>query len=168
MKRIALWIIAAGALALAACGQSGQPVDDSGSPASDASRSAPAPEDDALTPLPEVEQALLDAPSSAFVAIEPTELGVIAAPTVMEAIAPLIGLEAYEEGASVHLSVRESGDAAVADIVRSNIPDDAVQAGQIRIEFRREPEGWFPTNAYRRTMCRRGDEAGQWTTELCP
>lgn len=151
--------------------------------------SEPAPEPEvaeaaATTPaptLPPVAPDLLSAPNSAFIAIEPTELGVIGAPTVWEALGPLISSDAHadplgqdgtETGAaereSVHFSMRETGDDAVADIVRSGLLDDSVSAGHVRVEFRREPDGWYPTNAYRRQQCRRGAGAGQWTTELCP
>ncbi len=167
MMRRAHWVLVAAALALAACGQQSQKGDESG-PASQIEDSTV---DDAeeLPPLPQVDAALLEAPSSEFVAVEPTELGVIGAPSVEEAIAPLIGSpETFQEGASVSLTVRESGETATADVVRSNIPDDSVSAGHVRIEFRREPEGWFPTNAYRRSLCRRGELAGHWTAGLCP
>jgi hypothetical protein len=162
----ALIVVAAAALTLAACGQQQQTTDESGT-------SAPVEDtlagEEELVPLPEVETPLLQTPSSEFVALEPSELGVFGAPTIQEAIDPLVGSpEAQQEGASVSLSIRESGDTATADIVQSNIPDDSVSAGHVRIEFRREPEGWFPTNAYRRSLCRRGESAGQWTSGLCP
>jgi len=161
------WIMAAAALALAACGQQSQRGQETG-PSSQIEESVDEGAEE-LPPLPQVDAALLEAQSTAFVAIEPTELGVIGAPTIEEAISPLVGSpETFEEGASVSLTVREAGETATADVVRSNIPDDSVSAGHVRIEFRREPEGWFPTNAYRRSLCRRGELAGQWTSGLCP
>ena len=162
------WIICAGAaLALAACGQQTQKQEETGSSSQIEDGVSEGAEE--LTPLPEVDAVLLAAPSSDFVAIEPSELGVIGAATIEEAIAPLVGSpETSEEGASVSLSVREAGETATADIVRTNIPDDSVSAGHVRIEFHREPEGWFPTNAYRRSLCRRGEAAGQWSSGLCP
>jgi len=161
------WIVVAAALALAACGQQNQKGDETG-PATQVEEGA-GDEASELPPLPEVDATLLSAPAMDFVAIEPTELGVVGAPTVEEAIAPLVGSpEIEQEGASVSLTIREVGDTATADIVRTNIPDDSVSAGHVRVEFRREPEGWFPTNAYRRSQCRRGELAGQWTSGLCP
>jgi hypothetical protein len=150
--------------ALAACGQQQAPE-----PESDAVTTPPLEESvaEALPQLPEVDPELLAAPNSGFTAIEPSEVGVFGAPTVMEALAPLLGPE-VTEGSSVSLSVRETGDEAVADLVRSGLADDAVAAGHVRIEFRREPDGWFPVNAYRRSQCARGGQAGQWTTGLCP
>lgn len=85
----------------------------------------------------------------------------------MEALEPLLGPEVVE-GSNLSLSVRENGDDAIADIVRTDLQDDSVSGGHIRIEFRREADGWFPVNAYRRTQCARGAEAGQWTSGLCP
>lgn len=162
------WVVLAAALALTACGQQSQKGQEAG-PSSQVEDNLGDEGADEIPPLPQVDAALLEAASGQFAAIEPTELGVIAAPTVEQAIAPLVGSpETHEEGASVSLTVREAGDAATADIVRSNIPDDSVSAGHVRIEFRREPEGWFPTNAYRRSLCRRGEMAGQWTSGLCP
>jgi hypothetical protein len=117
--------------------------------------------------LPPVDAALLAAPNSAFTAFEPSEVGVFGAPDVMQALDPLLGPEVVE-GSTVHLSVRETGDEAIADIVRSGLQDDSVSAGHVRIEFRREAEGWYPTNAYRRSQCSRGGEAGQWTSGVCP
>ena len=100
-------------------------------------------------------------------AIEPSEIGVFGAPTLDEALSPLLA-HGGEEAGGLQLSVREAGNEAVADIVRTNIADDSVSSGHLRIEFRREPDGWYPTNAYRRSMCARGALANQWTTELCP
>lgn len=161
-----IWTIAAlAAFALAACGQPQQKADDPVAPIEDVVEDG----DVALAPLPDVDAPLLAVPASEFAALEPSELGVFGAPTVEQAIDPLIGApETHEEGASVSLTIRESGETATADIVRANIPDDSVAAGHVRIEFRREPEGWFPTNAYRRSLCRRGEAQGQWTTGLCP
>lgn len=156
----------AAALFVFGCGQP-QQQQESGSP------SAPPLEEEVAAEnipadLPPVDPILVAAPSNGFTAIEPSEVGVFGAPTVMAALEPIIGPEAYEEGTSLSLSVHEEGDNAVADVVRMGMADDSVSAGHLRVEFRREPEGWFPTNAYRRSQCRRGPLAGQWTTELCP
>ncbi len=156
--------VLAAALALAACGQQQAPQqqnEEVTAPTEDPS------EADAIPQLAEVDPALLAAPNTDFTAIEPSEVGVFGAPTVMQALAPLLGPE-VTEGASVSLSVRESSEGAVADLVRTGLADDSVAAGHVRIEFRREPDGWYPTNAYRRSQCQRGGLAGQWTTELCP
>ncbi len=162
------WIMAGAAFALAACGQPSPKEGEAEGP-TQVEDSSVDESDLELPPLPPVDAALLQAPASEFVAIEPTELGVIGAPTIEQALGPLISSpETYQEGASVSLSVREAGELATADVVRSNIPDDSVSAGHVRIEFRREPEGWFPTNAYRRSLCRRGELTGQWTSGLCP
>jgi hypothetical protein len=156
------YALAACVLALAACNQQQQQeAEGSASPADTPEVSEPM-----RAELPPVEAALLGAPNDAFTAIEPSEVGVFGAPNVMEALDPLLGPE-LTEGASVHVSVRETGDEAVADIVRSGLQDDSVAAGHVRIEFRREADGWYPTNAYRRTQCARGGEAGQWTAGLC-
>ena len=152
------------ALALAACGQQQAPQQQQGS------TTAPSDElleEEALPPLPEVDPLLLAAPNTDFTAIEPSEVGVSGAPTVLEALGPLLGPE-VTEGANVSLSVRETGNDAIADLVRSGLADDSVSAGHVRVEFRREPDGWYPTNAYRRSQCARGGAAGQWTTGLCP
>lgn len=117
--------------------------------------------------LPPVDAALLGAPNDLFTAIEPSEVGVFGAPDVMEALDPLLGPE-MTEGENVHLTVREEGDTAIADIVRTGLADDSVSAGHVRVEFRREPDGWYPTNAYRRNQCARGATPGEWTTGLCP
>ena len=163
-------IAAAMIAALAACGEPRQ--QGGGDTISDASTAAVGEQEQAAAPnfddLEPVNPALLAAPHSAFTAIEPSEVDVFAAPTVFEALEPLIPPEAFEEDAAISVSVREDGDIVWADIVRENIPDDAVAAGHIRIEFRREPEGWFPTNAYRRWMCRRGERANQWSSAQCP
>lgn len=168
MTRRAHWIVLAAALALTACGQQQQKGPETEAPAQ-SEDSTLGDEAVRLPPLPQVDAALLEAPASDFVAIEPSELGVFGAPTVEQAISALVGSpETQEDGASVSMTVRESGDAATADVVRANIPDDSVSAGHVRVEFRREPEGWMPTNAYRRSQCRRGELAGQWTSGLCP
>jgi hypothetical protein len=56
----------------------------------------------------------------------------------------------------------------VADIVRSGLLDDSVGASHLRITFRREIDGWYPENGFRRMQCRRGASAGQWSANLCP
>lgn len=161
-------IVAAGLFLLAACGQpqeqGGDTISDSTPPIEDVQEDA-GPD---LSGLEPVNPALLAAPNSAFMAIEPSEVDVFPAATVAQAIGQLIPNEAFEEDAAVSVSIREDGETVWADVVRENIPDDAVGAGHIRIEFRREPEGWFPTNAYRRWMCRRGAVANQWSSSQCP
>jgi hypothetical protein len=152
------------ALAVAACGQQQAPQQDAGEISTPSDEMTDV---DALPQLPEVDATLLAAPNTDFTAIEPSEVGVFGAPTVLEALAPLLGPE-VTEGADVSLSVRETGEEAVADLVRAGLADDSVAAGHVRIEFRREPDGWYPTNAYRRSQCARGGQAGQWTTGLCP
>lgn len=163
-------LIAVLAAALVACGQ---PADQPGGDTiTDPGASAGVETDEGFEPnfddLEPVNPALLAAPNAAFAAIEPSEVGVFPAPSVLQALEPLIPPEAFEEDAAISVSVREDGETIWADVVRENIPDDSVAAGHIRIEFRREPEGWFPTNAYRRWMCRRGDVANQWSSALCP
>jgi|GEM_PF-2667111 len=153
-------------LAVAACGQN--PPSDQGdggvitSPEDGGEQSATQRDE-----LPPVDASLLGAPNDLFTAIEPSEVGVFGAPSVMEALDPLLGPE-VTEGSNVSLSVREEGDGAIADIVRSGLADDSVSAGHVRVEFRREPDGWYPTNAYRRNQCARGATPGEWTTGLCP
>jgi hypothetical protein len=155
--------------ALAACGQpqdgkGGDTISESTATIEEA-QEGHAPNFDDLEP---VNAALLAAPNSTFAAIEPSEVEVFPAETVAQALEPLIPPEAFEEDAAISVSVREEGETVWADIVRENIPDDSVAAGHIRLEFRREPEGWFPTNAYRRWMCRRGAVANQWSSTPCP
>jgi hypothetical protein len=142
------YALAACLVALAACNQQQQQEAEGSAPPAD---------------TPEV-----SAPNAGFTAIEPSEVGVFGAPDVMQALDPLLGPE-VSEGATVHLTVREvTADQAIADVVRTGLQDDSVSAGHVRVEFRREPDGWYPTNAYRRTQCARGGEAGQWTAGLCP
>lgn len=162
-------LMLAAAVVLAACGQQQQDQQDEqgGSAVVTDDGDAGEGEEFAHADLPPVDAELLGAPNDAFTAIEPSEVGVFGAPTVAEALEPLFGPEG-SEGATVYLSVREQGDNTIADIVRSGLMDDSVSAGHVRIEFRREPDGWYPTNAYRRAQCVRGALAGQWTTELCP
>jgi len=163
------FIVAGLAVLLAACGQpqqqeGGDNISD-GAPALEEAHEDAGPD---LAGLEPVNPALLAAPTSAFMAIEPSEVEVFPDSTVALALRQLIPNEAFEEDAAVSVTVREDGETVWADVVRENIPDDAVGAGHIRIEFRREPEGWFPTNAYRRWMCRRGDVANQWSSAPCP
>lgn len=158
------YALAACLVALAACNQ--QPADPE---ASGSTTPVETPEivEPSRPEIPPVDASLLGAPNDAFTAIEPSEVGVFAAPAVMEALEPLLGPEVVE-GADVSLSVRENGDQAIADVVRTGLQDDSVSGGHVRIEFRREADGWFPVNAFRRTQCARGGEAGQWIAGLCP
>jgi hypothetical protein len=158
------FVIIAAALVLAACGQQDQQKQSGAeiTEAEEAGEQNPAP-----SSLPPVDPLLLGAANTEFSAIEPSEVGVFGAPTVMQALEPLLGPE-VSEGASLHLSVRETGDEATADIVRAGMADDSVSAGHVRLEFRHEEDGWYPTNAYRRSQCARGGQAGQWTSGLCP
>jgi hypothetical protein len=158
------YALAACLVALAACNQQQQQEAEGSAP--------PIETPEVSTPmraeLPPVDAALVRAPNDGFTAIEPSEVGVFGAPDVMQALDPLLGPE-VSEGATVHLTVREvTADQTIADVVRTGMQDDSVSAGHVRIEFRREPDGWYPTNAYRRTQCARGGEAGQWTAGLCP
>ncbi|MDX2274942.1 MAG: hypothetical protein NW206_05775 [Hyphomonadaceae bacterium] len=148
-----------GALVLAACGQQN----------ADEPSSAPPPPSEMSEALaaPPVDSALLAVPNTAFAAIEPTEIGIIGAPTVEDAIAPLT-VDTHEENGSLQVSLQETDDNAVADVVRLGLADDSVAGAHLRIEFRREPDGWYPTNAYRRFQRARGDVAGQWSVTPCP
>jgi hypothetical protein len=159
------YTLVACALALSACGQQQQQQQEAEGSATPFE--APEISEPARAELPPVDPSLLAAPNAAFTAFEPSEVGLIGAPDVMQALDPLLGPE-VTEGSNVHLSVRENGDEAIADIVRTGFLDDSVSAGHVRIEFRREADGWYPTNAYRRSQCARGGEAGQWTAGLCP
>ena len=158
------YALAACAVSLAACNQQPEQREAEGSTPPIVT---PGISEPARVELPPVDASLLGAPNELFTAIEPSEVGVFGAPAVMEALEPLLGAEVVE-GSEVSLTVRENGDEAVADVVRTGAQDDSVAGGHIRIEFRREADGWYPTNAYRRTKCARGGEAGQWTTGLCP
>ena len=162
MRRWAYALMGAALLSVAACGQSSQTGEMSAPPLQEEEVADEAPG------LPPVEPALLAAPTSTFTAFEPSEIGVTGAPDIMTAIDPLIATGAHEEGGSLYLTIREEGQIATADVVRADAADDSVKAGHLRIEFRREPEGWFPTNAYRRVQCARGALADQWTNGLCP
>jgi hypothetical protein len=147
------------ALLLASCGQ---PAPEQ---STDVTSEAPPAVD---TPdAPAVDAALLAAPNTDFAAVEPTELEIIGAPTVAEAIAPLTA-DTHAESGTLQVSIHETGDNAVADVVRLGLGDDAVAGAHLRIEFRREPDGWYPTNAYRRFQCARGAVAGQWSVSPCP
>lgn len=108
------------------------------------------------------------APNGEFEAVEPTVFGIIGAPTVWDALSPL-GQSFEPEGADPALTVRirVSGNDQIAEILRTDLADDAIDSEHIRIEFRREPEGWYPTNAYLRHTCRRGDPE-VWTRAPCP
>jgi hypothetical protein len=99
--------------------------------------------------------------------IEPTVAGVTAAPTVWQALEPMARLAGSEQG-PVTVRLRADGANIIADVLREALPDDAVAAEHIRLEFREEPDGWFPTNAWRRVQCRRGDDPGRWTRTACP
>lgn len=153
----------AAVLLAASCGQPASTADSPSAPVeAEDSGAASAP-----ATLPPPDAALIAAPSTMFAAVEPSELGVQAAASVREALAPLLSNDA-NEGATLQLNVAETGDTAVADVVRSGLEDDSVSAAQLRIEFRHETDGWYPTNAYRRMMCARGDNAGQWSATPCP
>lgn len=159
------FLMAAGAaLMLLSCGPRGgeQAAPD---PAIETTTEAEGSSDVAWTP---VDAALLSAPTSAFMAIEPSEMGVIASDTVEQAIEPLTSAELGGEGGALHVSVRQDGDNQIADIVRTDVADDSIQAAHVRLEFIPAPEGWFPVNAWRRQQCRRGAHAGSWSATPCP
>jgi hypothetical protein len=158
------YALAACLVALAACNQQQQQEAEGSAPPAD----TPEVSTPVRAELPPVDPSLISAPNDGFTAIEPSEVGVFGAPDVMQALDPLLGPE-VSEGATVHLTVREvTANQTIADVVRTGLEDDSVSAGHVRVEFRREPDGWYPTNAYRRTQCARGGEAGQWTAGLCP
>jgi hypothetical protein len=111
-----------------------------------------------------------DAPHESFLAVEPTELGVIAAPTIWDALAPVgrRAPEGLEGDQRSELRVVKGGGGYFADIVQSGLLDDSIMAEHVRLELRLEPEGWFATNAWRRWQCRRGESPGRWTNVPCP
>ena len=161
-------ILAVTLLGLAACGQQQQSEAPSESGAITAPQEHAAGGAGDAVQIEPADALLVAAPNEAFTAVEPSELGVTGAPTIMDALGDLVAPGSFEGDAAVSLTIREEGERAVADVVRENIPDDSVAAGHVRVEFRRESEGWFPENGYRRWMCRRGAHANQWSSELCP
>lgn len=152
--------LAAGVL-LAACGQSGEQE-----PPAPTIETTTADAPSTQASWPPVDAALVALPNSDFAPIEPSEVGIIAAPDIAQAIEPLTSAE-FGEGA-VQVSIKTEGENATADIVRADIPDDSISAAHVRIEFIQSPEGWFPANAFRRTQCRRGANAGAWSKDPCP
>jgi hypothetical protein len=150
----------------AACAPADQPASD----AAVESASAPAPGAETAD-NGSSSQSVLDifaASNDAMEPIESTVVGVTAAPTVWQALEPAAGALEEAEGGPVTVRLQPDGANIFADILREALPDDAVAAEHIRLEFRREPEGWFATNAWRRVQCRRGDGAGDWTRAVCP
>lgn len=111
-----------------------------------------------------------NAPSSAFEAVEPTVFGISGSLRVWDALAPLgrQGPEPGEGNQTLDAHLRVEGEGVVADVLRTDLADDAVSAEHVRIEFRREVDGWYPTNAYLRHKCRRAATPGEWTTAPCP
>ena len=109
------------------------------------------------------------APNEEFEPVEPTIFRIVGAPTVWDALAPL-GRSFEPEGRDPTFTarIRVSGEDQIADILRTGLADDAVGTEHIRIEFRREPDGWYPTNAYERQKCRRGPSPDTWTRAPCP
>ena len=144
-------------LVLAACG------DVSNAPTAPAE--APAP-----PPAVSADGTPWSAPNSDFEAVEPTIFGIIGAATVWDALAPIgrSSLESTEGSPGLKVNVRAEGEGFVADVIRSGLADDAVGDEHVRIEFRREVDGWYPTNAYRRHTCRRAADPEQWSTNPCP
>lgn len=150
------------ALALSSCNQAGE------QPPAETPIAAQEAEGSSAASFAPVDAALLAAPSEAFMAIEPSEIGVMASETVEQAIEPLTSVELGGEGGAVHVSVRDEGANKFADVVRTELADDSIAAAHVRLEFMPSPEGWFPVNAWRRWQCRRGPETGAWSASPCP
>ena len=91
MRQVIAWV---GVLALfcAACGQPS--TSGAGAGPESASEGTTAPSH--VSTLPQVDPALVSTPNSEFTAVEATELGVIGAPTVEEALGPLVSTETTE------------------------------------------------------------------------
>ena len=97
----------------------------------------------------------------------PDELGLAAAPTIWQAMAPLGAVpESMEGRQALEFSIRQEGDAMIAVMTRLGLMDDAVSADEVRVEFQQDVDGWRPVEAYARRQCRRGPASG-WTTEQC-
>lgn len=155
-------LAASAALALAACGPTGEQA------APEPSIETQEAEGSSAASFTPVDPALLAAPASDFAPIEPSEIGVMAAEEVHQAIEPLTSVELGGEGGAVNVSIRTEGANQFADVVRTDLPDDSIAAAHVRLEFMPSPEGWFPVNAWRRQQCRRGPSAGAWSASLCP
>src|SRR5689334_17944762 len=88
------------ALLLAACGQPASTSAPPPAPAENADTSTAA---DQQADYPAPDASILAAPNSGFTAVEPSELGVQGAPTVREALGPLLSSD-VNEGAQMQLS----------------------------------------------------------------
>lgn len=111
-----------------------------------------------------------EAPNAEFEAVEPSIFGVFGSPTIWDGLAPLGrgSLESTEGSPGLSVNVRTEGEGFVADVLRTGLADDSVSAEHVRIEFRREVDGWYATNAYRRHQCARAADPEQWSTTPCP
>lgn len=158
----AMILAACAALALISCSPQGEQA------APEPSIETQEAEGSSAAAFPAVDAALLAAPASDFTPIEPSEIGVMAAEEVAQAIEPLTSVELGGEGGAVHVSIRTEGANQFADVVRTELPDDSIAAAHVRLEFMPSPEGWFPVNAWRRQQCRRGAGAGAWSASPCP
>lgn len=59
-------------------------------------------------------------------------------------------------------------DIKVMLVTVDGIADDAVQGLQMRLGLRASQGGWETIEAGVRRKCRRGDQAGTWTKNVCP
>ena len=110
-----------------------------------------------------------DATDDQFLAVEPTTLGLIASPTIWQVLEPIAGgtPESTEGNQSLKVYVRKSAGGYQADVIISGLMDDSLMARHVRLDLRKEPEGWFITNALVRYRCYRS-ETPAWQTALCP
>ena len=111
-----------------------------------------------------------DAPTDAFEAVEPTIFGIIGAATVWDALRPIgrEGPDSAEGSQTVTIFIRNDSVHTVADVLQTGLADDAISDQHLRFEFRRDVDGMYPVNAYRRHKCRRAEDPQQWSTSPCP
>jgi hypothetical protein len=77
-------------------------------------------------------------------------------------------MEVLEGRPDVKVHVWKVGNTFRAAAKAIGIPDDSVSGEETVIAIARDGDGWTVKEVWRRWMCARGTERGNWTNKPCP
>lgn len=106
--------------------------------------------------------------------VDPAKWSPNRAATAAELTGALLGallagpLETLDGRPIVKVHIWKSGRTFRAAVKAVHLLDDAFHSEETVIAVKEDKSGWILTKVWKRWICRRGENAGEWTNKTCP